>query len=155
MIGTTPSLLTTMGSSTSFIIKRQKDARAIIVYLTISASLISTACAIQYLSLQINALSVRKSAHIAREISIENQLRSNPKIIRINAVPVISISQAVDVENSDHKQTDWLIKSIYLWYGINRSITYTTIDTDNEYCTKTSRFIKYAFHCANRQPMPR
>lgn len=97
---------------------------------------------------EIKALAARESLIIERESDLSRQLGTEHGNITVQAAPVLTISDAVDVENPDEEQTDWLIQSVRGWYGIPRHVTIDIEETDESYCLSPSLKTKEDFACA-------
>lgn len=98
---------------------------------------------------QIKSLAIRESFVNSRNLDVLQQLQEDQsdKEIDIKATPVLVKSQAVDIENPDINQTDWLISSVKSYYGIPKKYTLKIEATPEQYCLTDITKTKPEFVC--------
>lgn len=121
--------------------------RSSLVIAVVVIGAVSSLCAVMYSTNYIKTLAIRGSALTERQLSIAKQLQSNPKTIIVQAAPVLTVSDAVDVENPDKEQTNWLIGSVRDWYNIPVGSTMIIEKTDVSYCVLSLPRTKPEFVC--------
>lgn len=87
----------------------------------------------------IQAVALRSSAVMERDISIHSQLANHKESILIPAAPLLlATTDATDLNFRPRPQTDWFVDGLKRYYHIPASATVTIEDTQpTTYCTET------------------
>lgn len=97
--------------------------------------------------LQLQALALRDSAAAARAAEIAAQLVDGTSPLVVQAVPVLVVSEAVEVENPSVGQIPWLIDGFRGWYGIPADRELVVRATPVGYCLPPQQGIRTEFAC--------
>lgn len=100
---------------------------------------------------QIRNQSIRETLVMVQKQDIKDQLSSDEaqktETIYIKAAPIITQSQAVDINGPGSYQTDWLISSYRSYYGIPKNYKIIYIETPDSYCSNNTLYTKYEYIC--------
>lgn len=125
-----------VGVSISYLIKNTKKTTARLYITLAMIPLIVISIMLSYKSYLpiIRAVTIRSSMYDVRDLSIKNQLLSNPSVVNITPVPIlVEASDAIDFQYTE-KQIDWFEFSFKRYYSIPNDTKVKYNNQPSAYC---------------------
>jgi len=97
--------------------------------------------------LQLQAFALHNSAATAREAEIAARPIGHVEPLVAQAVPVLVVSEAVDVKNPSVGQIPWLIGGLRGWCGIPADRELVVRETPFGYCLPAGPGVRAEFTC--------